>query len=102
MKTRKFLGDVDDPQLYADMLENVFLLQYEELGEILGKFPIVRVLQQPDWSSLVSDEMSSTHLELTRMRHTMSLLVRDMAERKRRLANRAVGLPDVELDEERT
>jgi len=98
VKTRPFLRDVDDPALFADMLENVYLLLYEELGDTLAKFPLLKA-QYPEWDCLeLGKEHAATYEELARIRHTMSLLIRDMAERKKRLRDVAVGLTDVHLD----
>jgi len=102
VKTRPFLRDVDDVQLYADMLENVHLLFYEELGDILAKFPIMET--QGRWLTETFSQglrVTQRYDELARMRHTMSLLMRDMVERKQRLSgDGTIGLADVELDEE--
>ncbi len=102
MKTRPFLRDIDDPALFADMLENVYLLLYEEIGDVLAKFPLLRFGNGLMLEKSSDGELANTYEDLARMRHTMSLLIMDMAERKARLANRAVGLSDVELDEQRT
>ena len=99
MKTRPFLRDVDDPSLFADMLENVYLLLYEELGDTLAHFPIVMTHSSDIAGIGTHKDVANSYEELARMRHTMSLLIRDMAERKKRLRDIAVGLTDVHLDE---
>ena len=99
MKTRAFLRDVDDPALFADMLENVYLLLYEELGEVLAEFPLLKANTRYGRILELSLEFAGTYEDLARIRHTMSLLIRDMAERKKRLRDVAVGLTDVQLDE---
>lgn len=99
MKTRPFLRDVDDPSLFADMLENVYLLLYEELGDTLANFPILTSAGEQHLLIEKHQQLVATYEDLARMRHTMSLLIRDMAERKQRLRDIAVGLTDVHLDE---
>jgi len=104
VKTRPFLRDVDDPALFSQMLENVYLLLYEELGDTLAQFPLVRCVSDESYLGssplLGGNDLARTYEDLARMRHTMSLLIRDMAERKARLANRAVGLSDVEFEKD--
>ena len=101
MKKMPFLRDVDDVNLYAEMLENVHLLQYEMLGDILAKFPILESRGRwisESFSQLL--EVTQCYEDLARMRHTMSLLIRDMADRKRRLADPTRGLADVEFEKD--
>jgi len=100
VKTRPFLRDIDDVHHYANTLENVHALLYEELGEILAKFPLLLASDVVnDWFRCDGDRLTDTYSDLARLRHTMSLLMRDMLERKKRLADIAVGLPDVKFDE---
>ncbi len=99
METQPFLRDVDDAALFADMLENVYLLLYEELGDVLAQFPLMKV-KHPLWPHLeLSSDVANTYENLARMRHTMSQHIRDMCERKKRLRDRAIGLSEIELDE---
>jgi len=100
VKTRPFLRDVDDVSLYAELLENCHGLLYEELSEILAKFPILET--RGEWINEAFSQPLEVHRvyeDLARMRHTMSMMIREMADRKRRLADRAVGLSDIELYE---
>lgn len=103
LKTRPFIRDIDDVQHYADIVENIYTLQYEELGELLAQFPIIKSRAGEHWECLdLHKDLAGTYEALARVRHTMSLVIREMADRKRRLANAARRLADVELDEEST
>ena len=101
MKKMPFLRDVDDVNLYAKMLENVFTLLYEEFSETLAKFPVLETRGRwidESFSQLL--EVSEIYDELARIRHTMSLMIRDMADRKRRLSDATRGLADVEFEKD--
>jgi len=99
-KEMPFLRDIDDDKLFADRLENVYTLTYEYLGEALATFPIIfrneDVDRYVDWFT----ELTVTYEKLARMRHTMSRVIRDMADRKRRLGDAARGLSDVEFEKD--
>ncbi len=99
MKTRPFLRDVDDPSLFASMLESCHLLLYEELSEILARFPLLAGSEICDDWFRDARRMVGVYEDLALMRHRMSMMTREMADRKRRLADEAVGLADLELDE---
>ncbi len=101
MKTQPFLRDIDSPTLFADRLENVYLLQYEFLGEVLATFPLLQASDVCDDWFRDDGSMADCYEKLARMRYTMSRHIRDMAERKKRLADLAVGLAEIKLDEER-
>lgn len=99
-KPMPFLRDVDDEHLYAQMLENVFLLTYEYLGDVLAEFPLLKV-KHPLWPHLeLSEDVAATYEKLARMRHQMSLQIRDMADRRRRLGDATRGLADVEFEKD--
>lgn len=100
LKTRPLLRDIDDVQHYADSLENVFCLLYEEFGELLAKFPLIKTGVGHGVLIATHEELAATYEQLARMRHTMSLLLRDMANRKARLADIATGFSDVIFDEQ--
>ena len=99
-KPMPFLRDIDDEHLYAQRLENVFLLTYEFLAEVLAEFPIVRHDVVLPTESIVQEEMVVTYEKLARMRHQMSLQIRDMADRRRRLSDATRGLADVEFEKD--
>ncbi len=106
MKKMPFLRDVDDEGLYAQMLENCFLLAYEQLSDALAKFPITQPIEcfVPDDQALqdLFRESIDTYERLARMRQTMAWVIKDCADRRRRLADRSVRLPDRVFDEEST
>ena len=99
-KRQPFLRDVDDCELYAQMLENVFLLTYEYLGDVLAQYPLLQASDVCDDWFRDDGSMADTYEKLARMRHTMSMHIRDMADRKRRLADPARGLSDVEFEKD--
>ena len=102
METRPFLRDIDDVHHYAEMLESTFGLLYEDLSEILAKFPLLTIGMAEIAGTDADEEGAATYQELALMRHMMAMVIREMADRKKRLADRAVGLADVKLDEERS
>ena len=105
MKTIDFLGDIEDEETYAKSLETAWHLVLEQLAAISARFPIIYERQGKltvDFESELANEIDSTYDELAQMMHVMRLLGRDMADRRKRLADRAVGLADVELHEQRT
>lgn len=104
MKKVQFLRDIDDEELYAKQLENAYCMAWEEIQGILARFPILKTtFGLDDDTETILDthmELADTYESLARMRHTMGLIMRDMADRRRRLADRAVGLTDGVFDEE--
>ena len=104
MKTIAFLRDIDDEHLYAQQLELAWIRLGDELSEILARWPlIVGPTVQPELklnSQPLLADLDAIYADLATMRQWMSLLARDMAERARRLADAAVGLPDRVLDEQ--
>lgn len=99
-KAMPFLRDVDDVDLYAQMLENVFLLTYEYLGDVLAQFPIIRMNAKDFCCYDFSGDLAETYERLARMRYTMSMQIRDMADRRRRLSDATRGLSDVEFEKD--
>ncbi len=106
METVQFLGDIDNDKIYAAKLELVYNCAYQEVLKILidvDDAPPVelfddRRLRRGDLLHLVA----LTKSQLEQMRAVMLLQIRQMAERKRRLADIAVGLTDRVLDEQST
>lgn len=102
METVQFLGDVDDEKLYARKLELAYNEAYQEVLKILLDFPEVPARVELDegercigWIEGVD---SKTRAQLEQMRIVMSLQLRQLANRRRRLADVAVGLTDRVLD----
>ena len=95
-----FLRDVDDVNLYAQMLENVLLLNYEYLGDVLAEFPLLHASDVCDDWFRDRGSMAETYEKLARLRHQMSVHIRDMADRRRRLSDASRGLPDVEFEKD--
>ncbi len=106
MQTTGFLRDIDDERLYAQQLELAWIKLGEELSGILGRFPLVVEFRDRHDKGAVEhpllSDLDKVYAELATMRHTMGLLAREMADRAKRLADAAVGLADVILDEQST
>jgi len=103
METVQFLADIDSEKLYAKKLELAYNCAYQEV------LKIVIDLNQPSGHVLLDEQErcigwhSSPNVlfqQLQQMRVVMALQIRQMAERRRRLADAAVGLPDRVLDEQ--
>jgi len=98
VETVQFLGDIDNEKLYAARLELAYNEAYQEVLKILIDFPRGRVeLDEFErcigWID-VDEKVSKLQLQMQQMRIVMGLQIRQMAERKRRLADVAVGLAD--------
>jgi len=106
VETVEFLGDIDDAELYTKQVELAYGLAYEEIIKILIEFPGAggRVILDEKERCVGWDDTldSPAHGMLHVLQFTMKLTLRNMADRRRRLADVAVGLPDVVLDEEST
>ena len=106
METVQFLGEIDDEELYTKKLELVYGCAYEEVLEILSHMPT----NPPDselWDHQLGGgklrhSVTATQAQLQKMSVVMALQIRQMAERKARLADIAVGLTDRVLDEQST
>jgi len=106
METVEFLADVDSEKLYAAKLELAYNCAYQEVLKMLIDFPVGRVtLDEQErcigWTG-ETERIGQTHKQLYQMKFVMRLQIRQMAERKRRLADIAVGLTDRVLDEQST
>jgi len=104
VKKVQFLRDIDDHELFAREVENAYALAYEEIQTILARFPIVPPVQCIEERDDRGDDLlyhtADTYESLARMRFTMAQIIRDMADRRKRLADRTVGLTDAVFDEE--
>ena len=106
METVQFLGDIDSEKIYAAKLELAYNEAYQEVLKILIDFPYGQVgrVELDEFERctgwIESDRKIKQQLE--QMRIVMVLQIRQMAERKRRLADVAVGLTDRVLDEQGT
>jgi len=106
MEIVQFLGDIDNEKIYAVKLELAYNQVYQQVLKILTNFPTGQV-ELDEFERCIgwieSDEkVSKVERQLKQIRVVMSLQIRQMAERKRRLADIAVGLTDRVLDEEST
>ncbi len=106
METVQFLGDIDSEKIYAAKLELAYNEVYQEVLKILLDWPIIvdgleATLDHLDFEPLTTD-LDKIQRQIEQMRVVMVLQIRQMAERKRRLADVAVGLTDRVLDEQGT
>jgi len=106
METVEFLGDIDDEKLYARKLELAYNCAYQEVLKILIDFPRGSVILDEQesctgWNG-ESERIENTKRQLNQMKVVMRLQLRQLANRRRRLADVAVGLADRVLDEEST
>jgi len=106
VKTTEFLRDIDDAELYTKRLELAYGVAHEEVLQILYD-------HKDDFPDLVFDnsrirpgdqlhEVAHVLHRLQSLRMVMTLQLRAMADRRKRLADAAVGLPNGVLDEEST
>lgn len=93
METVQFLGDIDDDKIYAAKLELAYNCVYQEVVKILIDMENVCDIDLLDFG---------TKRQLQQLLRVILLQIRQMAERKRRLADIAVGLTDRVLDEQST
>jgi len=103
VKTIPFLRDIDDEEHYAKQLELCWHMVLERLAAIQGSFPIIpqcAIQSEQKIFKFLDEKIFDTYADLANMMHTMRLIGRDMADRRRRLADRAVGLTDGVFDEE--
>jgi len=106
METVEFLADIDSEKIYAAKLELAYNCAYQEVLKMLIDFPVGAVtLDEQErctgWTG-ESERIGQTHKQLYQMKFVMRLQIRQMAERKRRLADAACGLTDRVLDEQST
>ena len=106
METVEFLGDIDDEKLYARKLELAYNEAYQQVLKILLDFPQIPGRVELDEAERcigwIEGVDSKTRVQLEQMRFVMRLQLRQLADRRRRLADVAVGLTDRVLDEEST
>ena len=94
----EFLRDIEDETRYSQAVELAYVFAYEGLDEII-KVCETDVAYRPRGSPDVSEWTVSSE-RLAAMRFTMSLVIRDFADRRARLADVSRGLSDVVVDKE--
>lgn len=99
MERVPFLRDIEDETLYAKTVENAYALVYEQLAKLAVLYEGER-RQELHSGQITYTCGVNLHLAVRAMRTTMKLTMRDMADRRARLADVAAGLADVVLDEE--
>ena len=106
METVQFLSDIDNEKVYAARLELAYNCAYQELLKILIDFPYGRAgrveVDELERCTGWIESDGKIKGQLEQMKIVMRLQIRQMAERRRRLADVAVGLTDGVLHEEST
>jgi len=99
METVRFLRDLEDEEAYAKGLELAYLDAFNAITDVGNR--MYRDTLKP---SLASKPMAldDRHQQLRTVLFTMALVIRDCSDRRRRLADAAVGLTDRVLDEQST
>ncbi len=99
METVRFLRDIEDETKYAQGLEVAYLDAFNALTDVsnrmIGWVDLYRGVGADEW-------IEFRVKELRHVLFTMSMVIRDCVDRRKRLANVAAGLPNVVLDEERS
>jgi len=98
VKDIPFLRDIEDEVHYAQQLELAWFKMGKSLKGVLEDFPLIPDCGVEDlapyWMAL-----ADTYGELATLRNAIFLVCKDMAERRKRLADRSVGLADRKVDE---
>lgn len=102
MEKVPFLRDIDDELEYSQSLELWIVNLTEHLAKLSHNFPHGALLL----TSTIDNEhelmarLRQTNSDLKFVVETLKTVVADMAARRKRLADRAVGLADGVVDEE--
>jgi len=102
MDTVPFLSDIDDELQYSQSLELWILQLTEHLAELASYYPHPHLILETPLGKEheVMDRMREHNKALKNVLATLWTLIANMAERRKRLADRAVGLADCVVDEE--
>jgi len=97
-----FLGDIDDELQYSQSLELWIVQLLDHLIDIQRQVPHggLLVTSNIDNERELIARIKRTNDSLKFVVHTLGHLLTDMTERRKRLADLAVGLTDSEVDEE--
>jgi len=102
MDTIPFLGDIDDELQYSQSLELWMVQLLKHLTDLYSRFPGPGLLMTSNMNNereLIA-RIRETNDSLNFVVHTLGNLLTDITERRKRLADIAVGLTDGEVDEE--
>jgi len=99
MERVQFLRDIEDEKKYAQGLEVAYLDAFNEITDVGNRMYRDADLARGEWRE---SDMEDRLKELRHVLFVMGLVIRDCSDRRKRLADRAVGLPDRVLDEERS
>jgi len=97
METVRFLRDVEDEGAFGQALELAYVDAFNYLTDVGNR---MYEDTAPPSKRTPRSENADRLKELRSVLFTMSLVIRDCVERRRRLANVAAGLTDVVFDEE--
>lgn len=97
-----FLGDIDDELQYSQSLELWIVGFLETLTDISRRFPHggLLVTSNIDNERELMERLRETNLALRQVVATFGMLLTDITDRRKRLADISVGLTDGEVDEE--
>jgi len=97
METVRFLRDIEDETKYGQGLELAYVDAFDAVTDVGNRMCQDTAL--PSKRTPRSDNADRLK-ELRQVLFTMSMVIRDCAARRKRLANIAAGLADVVFDEE--
>lgn len=97
METVRFLRDIEDEKKYAQSLELAYIDAFNAVTDVANR--MYRDSQKIRKQRACEDH-EERHKELRHVLFVMGLTIRDCADRRKRLADVARGLPDVIFDEE--
>jgi len=97
MKRTEFLRDIENEEKYAMTLEMAYLDAFNAITDVGNR--MYRDSQKIRKQRACEDH-EERHKELRHVIGVMALTLRDCADRRKRLADTAVGLTDRVLDEE--
>jgi len=98
METTRFLRDIEDETKYAQGLE----LAYVDVRDEINRIVTGLCVDAARCGYLGCEpRLQSRRREIANLVLTMSMVIRDCADRRKRLADVARGLSDVVFDEER-
>jgi len=99
MERVQFLRDIDDEKKYAQSLEMAYVDAFNAITDIgNGMYRDSSKYRTGGPDTELDDRLK----EVRHVLFVMGLVIRDCSDRRKRLADRAVGLPDRVLDEERS
>jgi len=102
MEEIPFLGDIDDELQYSQVLELWLVQLLDHLTKLSRSYPHPHLIVTSSINNEheVMDRMRKHNADLKFVVRTLGQLLVDITDRRKRLADIAVGLTDLEIDEE--